>query len=159
MSRVQSLQVNGALRAIDAEPQRLLLGVLRDDLGLTGAKYGCGEAQCGACVVLVGGKPVPACITTLGEVENQPISTIEGLACGERLHPVQEAFIAAGAMQCGYCTPGMIMEVVAILRDNPRADDATIIAAMDRHICRCGVYSLIMDAIRDARAKMQKGTA
>ena len=154
MPRVQTLLVNGSARAIDAHSERPLLSVLRDDLDLTGAKYGCGEAQCGACVVLVGGQPVPACTTCVGEAQGQPITTVEGLACDQGLHPVQEAFIEAGAMQCGYCTPGMIVEAVALLRDNPRPEDAEIVRVMDRHLCRCGVYGRIMDAIRAASDKI-----
>ena len=157
MTRVQTLLVNGAVRAVNADGQRSLLSVLRDDLDLTGAKYGCGEAQCGACVVLVGGQPVPACATSVGEAQDQPIATTESLARDGSLHPVQEAFIEAGAMQCGYCTPGMIVEAVALLRQNPRPDDEEIVRVMDRHLCRCGVYGRILDAIRAASQKMSAG--
>ena len=159
MERVQSLSINGVTRAVNAETERPLLSVLRDDLDLTGTKYGCGEAQCGACVVLVDGQPVPACITPVGEAQGKPITTIEGLAQDDNLHPVQEAFIEAGAMQCGYCTPGMIMEAVALLRDTPRPDDATVVRVMDRHLCRCGTYVRIMAAIREASERLEGGSA
>jgi aerobic-type carbon monoxide dehydrogenase small subunit (CoxS/CutS family) len=162
MSRIKSLSVNGTSHAVDADAERTLLSVLRDDLDLTGTKYGCGEAQCGACVVLLGGEPVPSCSTSMGEIQGQTITTIEGLALKGRLHPVQEAFIEVGAMQCGYCTPGMIMEAVALLQANPRPDDATIVRVMDKHLCRCGTYARIIRAIRLASQKMQSqqgGTA
>ena len=156
MPHVQSLLVNGVRRAIDADAERSLLSVLRDDLDLTGAKYGCGEAQCGACVVLVDGQPLPACTTAVGEAQGKPIATIESLSQDGSLHPVQQAFIEARAMQCGYCTPGMIIEAVALLRQNPRPSDDEIVRAMDRHLCRCGVYARITCAIRTAGEKMQE---
>lgn len=152
-----TLSVNGTSRVIDADSERPLLSVLRDDFDLTGTKYGCGEAQCGACVVLLGGDAVPSCMTPLNEAQDKPITTIEGLAKNGLLHPVQQAFIEAGAMQCGFCTPGMIMEVVALLRQNPRPDDTSIMRVMDRHLCRCGTYARIMVAIRMASEKIQGG--
>src|SRR5947209_14262789 len=119
MSLVTELLVNGARRTVEAAPERSLLSVLREDLDLTGAKYGCGEGQCGACTVLVGGAPVQACVTPVSEVAGKPVETIEGLALGERLHPLQQAFVDCTAMQCGYCTPGMIMAALGLLRRQP----------------------------------------
>ena len=119
MPDVKELRINGARFASSAEAERSLLGVLRDDLGLTGAKYGCGEGRCGACTVLVDGEPVRSCVTKLGAVAASEITTIEGLEKDGKLHPLQEAFLDAGAMQCGYCTCGMIMSGVGLLRKNP----------------------------------------
>src|SRR5246127_3103825 len=115
MSRVTELNVNGKAVAVDAEGERSLLSVLRDDLDLTGSKYGCGEGRCGACTVLLDGQPVRSCTTRVGAAQGQPIRTIEGLAQGDKLHPLHEAFLAADAMQCGYCTPGMILSALALL--------------------------------------------
>src|SRR4029453_19397698 len=114
MSAVRELQVNGVARPANVEPTRSLLSVLRDELGLTGAKYGCGEGRCGACTVLIDGRAVRSCNMRVQAAEGKKLQTIEGLATGEKLHAVQEAFLAAGAMQCGYCTPGMIMSAVAL---------------------------------------------
>src|SRR5262249_13518433 len=119
MPGVKELHVNGAGRPTDADSDRSLLSVLRDDLGLTGATYGCGEGSCGACTVLVDGQRVRSCVTRVGTVEGKKVRTVEGLATGEQLHPVQEAFLECGAMQCGYCTTGMIMSAVALLEGNP----------------------------------------
>src|SRR5207248_7057352 len=112
MPTVKELHVNGARRAVDADDNRTLLSVLRDDLGLTGCKYGCGEGRCGACTVLIDGQPTRSCTTRVGTAQGKPIRTIESLAVGEKLHPLQEAFLEAGAMQCGYCTPGMILSAL-----------------------------------------------
>lgn len=142
--------VNGQSKTVSTDPQRPLLEVLREDLGLTGTKCGCGEGQCGACTVLIGGKAAHSCITPVAEVDRQTILTIEGLASGESLHPVQEAFLAEGALQCGYCTPGMIMGAVALLAEKPNPADAEILSAMDGHICRCGGYTKILKAIHRA---------
>src|SRR5712692_2604525 len=119
MANVKELRVNGARRRIDAEAERPLLSVLREDLDLTGAKYGCGEGQCGACTVLLDGVPTRSCITPVGTVAARQITTIEGLEHNGKLHPLQEAFLEAGAMQCAYCTSGMIMSGVALLHKNP----------------------------------------
>src|SRR5262245_47360118 len=119
MDKTIAFTVNGQSRRVTTDPERSLLDVLREELHLTGAKYGCGEGQCRACTVLVGGKSVPSCTTTIGEVDKQTIETIEGLANGEKLHPVQEAFLAEGAFQCGYCTSGMIMGIVGLLKEKP----------------------------------------
>jgi len=132
-----------------------LLSVLRDDLDLTGSKYGCGEGQCGACTVLINGVATRSCITTAATVAGKPITTIEGLAKGDSLHPLQQAFIDAGAMQCGYCIPGMIVSAAALLKKNPRPTDAEIIHGLQGNICRCGTHPRIVEAVRKASAKMR----
>jgi aerobic-type carbon monoxide dehydrogenase small subunit (CoxS/CutS family) len=123
---------------------------LREQLDLTGSKYGCGEGQCGACTVLIDGKAQRSCVTKVGAVSQKQITTIEGLATGEQLHPVQEAFLEAGAMQCGYCTSGMIMSAVALLQKNPAPKESEIIDFMDGNVCRCGTYPRIVSAIQKA---------
>ena len=145
------LVINGSKRALQVDPQRSLLSVLRDELGLTGAKYGCGEGQCGACTVLVNGEARRSCITKVADAAGKPILTIEGLAQNGKLHPLQQAFLDADALQCGYCTPGMIMAGVALLNRNPKPADPEILRAMDRNICRCGTYPRIVAAVRRAR--------
>jgi len=147
-----TLTVNGQERSIVTDPQRSLLDVLREDLHLTGTKYGCGEGQCRACTVLADGKSIAACITPISEVDKQSILTIEGLATGERLHPVQEAFLAEGAFQCGYCTAGMIMQAVELLNQDPKLAKTDVATRMQRHICRCGTYPSILKAIHKAAA-------
>jgi aerobic-type carbon monoxide dehydrogenase small subunit (CoxS/CutS family) len=158
MPAVKELHVNGAARPVDADPVRTLLSVLRDDLGLTGAKYGCGESHCGACTVLLDGKAVRSCTTRVEMAAEKKVATIEGLAAGDRLHPVQEAFLAAGAMQCGYCTPGMIMSAVSLLSRNPDPTRDEIVQGMNGNICRCGTYTRIIAAV-EAAAKALKGGA
>jgi nicotinate dehydrogenase subunit A len=148
MANVAQLQVNGRALDINAESSRTLLSVLRDDLGLTGTKYGCGEGECGACTVLLDGIPARACVTTVAKAAGRSITTIEGIEQDGRLHPLQEAFLSVGAMQCGYCTSGMIVSGVALLRGNPNPSDADIISAMDGNICRCGTYQRIIAAIK-----------
>ena len=147
------MQVNGTRRPVDSDPSRSLLSVLRDDLELTGAKYGCGEGQCGACTVLLDGQPTRSCITPVSAAAPKSITTIEGLATGHRLHPLQEAFLEVGALQCGYCTPGMILSGVALLRRNPHPAEAEIHQAMQGNICRCGTYRRIQAAIQLAPKK------
>jgi len=142
--------VNGQERSIVTDPQRSLLEVLREDLHLTGTKYGCGEGQCRACTVLADGKSIPACITSVSDVDKQTILTIEGLATGERLHPVQEAFLAEEAFQCGFCTAGMILEAVELLKEDPKLSRTDVTGRMQRHICRCGTYPAILKAIHRA---------
>jgi aerobic-type carbon monoxide dehydrogenase small subunit (CoxS/CutS family) len=142
--------VNGVRHTVDAEPDTPLLSVLRDDLELTGTKYGCGEGQCGACTVLIDGAPAHSCITRLSSVAGKRITTIEGLAAGGRLHPVQEAFLQAGAMQCGYCTAGMIVASAGLLASNPNPSDAQIKQALEGNVCRCGTYPRIVAAVRMA---------
>ena len=144
------LAINGRSYTVDTDPQTSLLTVLREHLDLTGSKYGCGEGLCGACTVLIDGKAQRSCVTNVGAVSQKQITTIEGLASGDQLHPVQEAFLEAGAMQCGYCTSGMIMSAVALLRKNsdPTRDD--IVNFMDGNVCRCGTYPRIVSAIQKA---------
>ncbi|MFZ1138384.1 MAG: (2Fe-2S)-binding protein [Candidatus Sulfotelmatobacter sp.] len=144
------LTINGRPYTAEADPQTSLLSVLREQLDLTGSKYGCGEGHCGACTVLIDGKAQRSCVTKVGAVSQKQITTIEGLARGEQLHPVQEAFLEAGAMQCGYCTPGMIMSAVALLQRNPTPKESEIIAFMDGNVCRCGTYPRIVSAIQKA---------
>lgn len=148
------LAINGSPYSADVDPQTSLLTVLREHLDLTGSKYGCGEGQCGACTVLIDGKARRSCITKVDSVTDKQITTIEGLAKGEALHPVQEAFLEVGAMQCGYCTSGMIMSAVELLQRIPRPKDSDIIDFMDGNVCRCGTYPRIVSAIRKAAAMM-----
>jgi aerobic-type carbon monoxide dehydrogenase small subunit (CoxS/CutS family) len=145
-----ALTVNGREHTVRSDPNRPLLDVLREDLQLTGCKYGCGERQCGACTVLVEGRPVFSCVTRVKSIDGKKIETIEGLGDGDKLHPVQAAFLAEGALQCGYCTPGMIMTAVSLLREKPHADSGEIRAAMDRNVCRCGTYLRILRAVERA---------
>jgi aerobic-type carbon monoxide dehydrogenase small subunit (CoxS/CutS family) len=150
MNRISEISVNGAKRAIDADPERPLLSVLRDDLDLTGTKYGCGEGQCGACTVLIDGIAVRSCITRVGSAAGKEITTIEGLERNGRLHPLQEAFLEADAMQCAFCTSGMIMSAAGLLRRNPNPGRQEIIRWMEGNICRCGTYLRILAAIESA---------
>lgn len=142
--------VNGKPRTVTVDPQRPLLEVLREELKLTGPKFGCGEGQCGACTVLIDGRRARSCITPAAGVAGKEVLTIEGLAAGEALHPVQEAFLAEGAFQCGYCTPGMIMTTVALLRETPHPTDEQILAAVDGNLCRCCDYPRILKAVHRA---------
>ena len=150
MQRTITLNVNGEERSVTTDPNRPLLDVLREDLGLIGCKFGCGERQCGACTVLVNGRPTFSCLTRVATANNRKIETIEGLSDGDTLHPMQEAFLAEGALQCGYCTPGMIMNAVALLREKPKPTAEEIRAAMDRNMCRCGTHVRIMAAVARA---------
>ena len=135
-------------------PNRRLLDILRDDLGLTGTKEGCGEGECGACTVLLNGRPVNSCLVLAPEAAGREITTIEGLAANGRLHPIQEAFLEAGAVQCGFCTPGMILAAKALLDENPRPDGQAIKTAISGNLCRCTGYVKIVAAIRLAAAKL-----
>ncbi len=150
-------RLNGSPARVTTDPRRMLLWVLRSDLGLTGTKYGCGQAHCGACTVLMDGQVVRSCITPLERVEGADITTIEGLALGGELDPVQEAFVAHEALQCGYCTPGMILGAHGLLRRNPDPSDDEIVQAMEGHLCRCGTYPRVVDAVRDAATAMSGG--
>lgn len=154
-----SLLVNSQERRIEVDPERTLLSVLRDDMGLTGTKYGCGDGKCGACTLLVDGQPVQACSITVGAAAGSPITTIEGLAAGGRLHVLQAAFLETGAFQCGYCTPGMILSAFSLLAANSQPADAEILAAMEDNICRCGSYPRILAAIRLAATRLAAGGA
>ena len=143
-----TLNVNGRTHQIEGEPGDSLLSVLRYELGLTGSKYGCGEGYCGACTVLVDGQITRSCVTRIGAVAGKPIATIESIADGDRLHPVQEAFLEAEAFQCGYCTPGMVMATIGLLRTNANPTEPDIAKVMDRNVCRCGTYPRIVRAVR-----------
>lgn len=147
MAQSIALTVNGARVVLDVAAETPLLSVLRERLDLTGAKIGCAEGACGACTVLVDGEVVRACVTPVAAVAGREVLTIEGLATDGVLHPLQRAFLDAGAFQCGYCTPGMIMAGVALLRRNPAPDQAAIVQAMNGNICRCGMYARIVRAI------------
>ena len=142
--------LNGKPQRLSADPRRTLLDVLREDLDLTGTKYGCGEGQCRACTVLLDGKPVRSCLTDISEVEGRNVETIEGLVQNGKLHPVQAAFVEEGAMQCGYCMPGMILTTVALLRRNPSPSQAQIVEALNGNLCRCCGYVNILKAVRRA---------
>jgi aerobic-type carbon monoxide dehydrogenase small subunit (CoxS/CutS family) len=156
MPTIKELHVNGSRRAVAADAERTLLSVLRDDLDLTGCKYGCGEGRCGACTVLVDGRPVRSCTTAVGAVRGKKIQTIEGLAEGDKLHPLQQAFLDAGALQCGYCTPGMILSAVGLLKREPDPSREEIARSLSGNVCRCGTYARIMTAVQQA-AKAMKG--
>ncbi len=153
------LAINGRSYSVDADPQTSLLTVLRDHVDLTGSKYGCGEGQCGACTVLIDGKAQRSCITDVGRVRDKKITTIEGLAHGDQLHPVQQAFLDVGAMQCAYCTSGMIMSSVALLNQNPHPQENEIVDFMNGNICRCGTYVRIIKAIQKAANMMSASGA
>jgi aerobic-type carbon monoxide dehydrogenase small subunit (CoxS/CutS family) len=151
------LTVNGTARTVDTDPERPLLEVLREDLALTGAKFGCGEGQCGACTVLLDGNAVRSCITPVRTVGGRKITTIEGLANGATLHPVQQAFVEENAVQCGYCTPGMVLRTVALLQTNPKPTDAQIIEGLNGNLCRCAGYHRILAAVRRATSAEKRG--
>ena len=150
MDSTITFTVNGQSRTVTTDPRRPLLDVLREDLKLTGTKYGCGEGQCRACTVLLNGQSIASCITPVSDADRKTILTIEGLAHDGQLHPVQQAFLQEGASQCGYCTPGMIMGVAGLLNEKPHADEDEIQARMQRHLCRCCNYVKISRAIRRA---------
>jgi aerobic-type carbon monoxide dehydrogenase small subunit (CoxS/CutS family) len=158
MPDIQELRINGKTVRVDADRDRPLLGVLRDDLGLTGSKYGCGEGRCGACTVLIDGQPARSCITKLGAVASREVTTIEGLEHDGKLHPLQQAFLDAGAMQCAYCTSGMIVAGAALLRQNPDPSRQEIVEHMDGNICRCGTYPRIIAAIRMAARAVKEAS-
>jgi aerobic-type carbon monoxide dehydrogenase small subunit (CoxS/CutS family) len=152
MTAVLELQVNGQTHRIEADPSKSLLSVLREDLDLTGSKYGCGEGECGACTVLLDNRPVRSCITPVGNVGARPVVTIEGLERNGTLHPVQAAFLAETALQCGYCTAGMIMSTVGLLNRQSSPSDDEIRRALEGNICRCGTYPRVTAAIKRALA-------
>ena len=150
------LRINGQDHKLDIADDMPLLWAIRDIVGLTGTKFGCGEGQCLACTVLVNGKAVPSCLTPISSADKKEILTIEGLAKGDQLHPVQEAFVAEGASQCGYCTPGMIMGTIGLLNENPNIAAEDIPARMQRHLCRCGTYPRALKAITRGTAGATK---
>src|SRR6187549_3822982 len=153
------LRVNGKDREVDAEPGDNLLSILRYDFGLTGSRYGCGEGQCGACTVLLDGVGARSCVTRVASIGQKAITTIEAIATGDKLHPVQEAFLETEAFQCGYCTSGMVMAAVGLLKTNPNPSDQDIARLMDRSVCRCGTYPRIVKAVRLAAERMQSRTS
>jgi aerobic-type carbon monoxide dehydrogenase small subunit (CoxS/CutS family) len=148
--------VNGETHDLDVDPETPLLWVLREQLGLTGTKYGCGIAQCGACTVHLDGRPVRSCTVSVSAAAGQRVTTIEGLANGDQLHPVQVAWMEVGVPQCGYCQSGQIMSAAALLAERPNPTDAQIDAAMAGNLCRCGTYLRIREGIRKAGAAMAK---
>ena len=152
-----SFKLNGKPTQLSVDASRPLLWVLRDDLGLTGTKFGCGEGYCGSCTVLVGRTAVRSCATAVGDVNGKDVTTIEGLATGGRLNPVQDAFVQHLAFQCGYCTPGMILGAYAFLLENPRPTRDDIVKHMDSHLCRCGAHVRIVQAMEAAATAMRGG--
>lgn len=159
MNKAISFTVNGEKRDVQTDPGRPLLDVLREDLHLTGTRFGCGEGDCGACSVLVDGKRVFSCITGAGEVAGKRVQTIEGLAKGDQLHPVQQAFMEEGAFQCAYCTSGMIMAAVALLNEKPHPSDEDVRQGMNGNLCRCCAYTKIGAAVRRAAAAVANQAA
>jgi aerobic carbon-monoxide dehydrogenase small subunit len=156
MDETFHLLVNGQSHTVTTDPQRPLLQVLREDLGLTGPKLGCGEGQCGACTVLIDGKRQHSCVLPVRDAAGKALTTIEGLSTGDGLHPVQEAFLEENAMQCGFCTPGMIVSTVALLNEAPNPSDAEVVNWMDGHICRCCGYPRILKAVHRAVSAVKR---
>ncbi len=156
MKRVVKLRVNGLEYEVALEPRRTLAETLRYDLGLTGTKIGCRIGDCGACTVLLDGVPSFSCLVLAVEAEGREILTIEGVADGGRLHPVQQSFVEVGAIQCGFCTPGMVLTALALLKDNPDPTDAQIRRAISGNLCRCTGYQKIIEAIKDAARRMRE---
>jgi aerobic-type carbon monoxide dehydrogenase small subunit (CoxS/CutS family) len=148
MKKLVQFTLNGKPVQADTESDQSLLWFLRDDMQLTGTKYGCGEGLCGACTVLLDGTAQRACLLDVQSVANKQVTTIEGLAEGDKLHPVQQAFVEHDALQCGYCTPGMILSVVSQLAENPQASEADVIGGLDDNLCRCGAHKRIVEAVR-----------
>jgi aerobic-type carbon monoxide dehydrogenase small subunit (CoxS/CutS family) len=147
-------RLNGRDTTLETDGNRRLLWVLRSDLGLTGPKFGCGITQCGACTVLVNGNPVRSCQYLVSDIEGTEVTTIEGLAKGDELHPLQEEFADRGAFQCGYCTSGMILEAYSLLQRNPHPTRSQIVSGMNRNLCRCGAHKRIVEAIEAAAARL-----
>ncbi|MEJ5376488.1 MAG: (2Fe-2S)-binding protein [bacterium] len=157
MQRQIHFTLNGKSVGLSVDDERMLLWVLRSDLGLTGTKYGCGQSLCGACTVLLDDEAVRACATPMKEIQGKKVTTIEGLARDGRLHPLQEAFVRHNAFQCGYCTPGMILTAYALLLRNSNPSDEDIISHMEDNLCRCGSHQRIIRAIKDAAREMRGG--
>ena len=157
MEKTVRFKLNGKEVGVETSPERMLLWVLRTDLAHTGTKYGCGEGFCGACTVLVDGKPTLSCQFQLAKAAGKEVLTIEGLAKGGRLHPLQQAFIDHGALQCGYCTPGMLLQAYALLGRKPKPTEAEIAEALELNLCRCGSYNRIIAAVRTAAGTARGG--
>jgi aerobic-type carbon monoxide dehydrogenase small subunit (CoxS/CutS family) len=157
MAKAMEIEVNGKRYAVSYPPDTPLLYVLRDELGLTGTKYGCGEGQCGACTVLIGGAPRRSCQIPVSAAAAKSITTIEGLEKEGKLHPVQQAFLDAGAFQCAYCTSGMVMSSVGLLRTTPNPNEAEIVQFLQGNVCRCGTHPRIIEAVQHAAKMMQEG--
>jgi len=157
MHETIEFQLNGKPVSLETDPGRTLLWVLRADFALTGTKYGCGLGYCGACTVLVNNQPERACLLTLGDVKGKEVTTIEGLAKDNQLHPLQQAFVKHTAMQCGFCTPGMILNAYGLLRNTPDPTEADVISHMDFNLCRCGAHPRIVKAILEAAQTMKGG--
>jgi aerobic carbon-monoxide dehydrogenase small subunit len=145
--------LNGKETQLDGPPDRRVVDLLREDLGLTGTKEACGSGECGACTILVDGEPRLSCLMLAVQLEGRDITTIEGVAIGEALHPVQEAFVEQGAVQCGFCTPGMVLSAVSLLKDNPNPSRAEIREGLSGNLCRCTGYQKIVDAVEEAAKK------
>ena len=156
MPKTIEIEVNGKRYPVQYDPETPLLYVLRDELGFTGSKYGCGEGQCGACTVLIGGAPRRSCQIPVSAAVGKPVTTVEGLEKGGRLHPVQQAFLDAGAFQCAYCTTGMIMSSVGLLQSNTNPSSAEIVQFLQGNICRCGTHPRIVEAVHQAAQAMQE---
>jgi aerobic-type carbon monoxide dehydrogenase small subunit (CoxS/CutS family) len=156
MAKPIELEVNGKKYSVHSDPEAPLLGVLRDEIGLTGTKYGCGEGQCGACTVLIAGAPRRSCQMPVRSAEGKPVTTIEGLEKNGRLHPVQQAFLDAGAFQCAYCTSGMIMSSVGLLQTNANPATSDIVQFLQGNLCRCGTHPRIIDAVHEAAKLLQE---
>ncbi|MFB3880862.1 MAG: (2Fe-2S)-binding protein [Armatimonadota bacterium] len=158
MEQVVRFTLNGKPTTVTVDGDRTLLWVLRSDLGLTGPKYGCGEGQCGACTVLVDEEAVRSCVTPVSQVQGKSVTTIEGLAQGDELHPLQKAFMAHDALQCGYCTPGMILTAYGLLKRTPRPTEAQIRQGLEGNLCRCGAHKRIIEAVQAAAREMAGGS-
>jgi aerobic-type carbon monoxide dehydrogenase small subunit (CoxS/CutS family) len=152
MKKLVQFTLNGKAMKLDTDGDQPLLWFLRGEMELTGTKYGCGVGLCGACTVLVDGVAQQSCMLDVGSIANKNITTIEGLAEGDKLHPVQQAFVDNDALQCGYCTPGMILSTVSLLKENPKASEADIIDGLDANLCRCGAHKRIIMAVRSVAA-------
>ncbi len=159
MAETIAFTLNGKPVTVTTDGQRPLLWVLRTDLGLTGTKFGCGQAVCGACTVLVDNKAVRSCTHPVRNVAGKQVRTIEGLSSNGDLHPLQKAFVEHDALQCGFCTPGMVLTAYSLLQENPQPTREEIIKGMDNNLCRCGAHTRIIDAIQDAAAQMKGGKA
>jgi carbon-monoxide dehydrogenase small subunit len=156
MKRIVRITINGLLREVAVPANRTLLDLLREDLDLTGTKHGCGEGDCGACTVLLDGEPVNACLILAAEAEGREVTTIEGLADGSLLHPVQQAFVDAGAVQCGYCTPGMVLVAAALVARKPSPTESDVRHAISGNFCRCTGYQKIVEAVLTASARVRE---